>query len=447
MPIGSQRRGERGQTILLVAVSIVSLLAMAALAIDVVSLYVARSEVQRAADAAALAGAQAIANSGMTTLSLSDANITAAETLATSMANASIQAVLANNLVAASAPTCTNCPLTSGAGIDYSRQGNPIVTVTLQQTNLPTFFSKIWGSRLISTSATSVAEAYNPSNPPSPYTYTPIAPRCVKPWLVPNADPGSGLQFVTPATGAIPAPVLGLIGETFTLRADCNGTGPTNCVTWHNPPLSGGGVLEYAPANVSAHTVPPNMVPSSCDLGPDALYTEAIEACDMNVYSCGGPLNTTSCTTPFTCWDPSVNPTHLAANGDAVEGTECLIDTAAGQDTLSWPNPFPNGPPEIIAGNGPQFGKAVTTSSSVVTIPIADLSNYGGDWPTTPPDAVQVVGFLQAFVQSVDTASPYGIHVTIMNVAGCGANPTAGVNPITGGFGNSPVPVRLITPP
>ena len=53
-----RRQGERGQTIVLVAVSLVTLLAMAALAVDVVTLYVARSEMQRAADAAALAAAK-----------------------------------------------------------------------------------------------------------------------------------------------------------------------------------------------------------------------------------------------------------------------------------------------------------------------------------------------------------------------------------------------------
>jgi len=71
----SRRRGERGQTIVLVAISIVSLLAMAALAIDVVTLYVARTEIQRAADAAALAGAKGIADSGITTLPTSDLNL------------------------------------------------------------------------------------------------------------------------------------------------------------------------------------------------------------------------------------------------------------------------------------------------------------------------------------------------------------------------------------
>ena len=50
---------EHGQTIVLVALTIVTLLAMAALAIDVVTLYVAKGEVQRAADAAALVAAKA----------------------------------------------------------------------------------------------------------------------------------------------------------------------------------------------------------------------------------------------------------------------------------------------------------------------------------------------------------------------------------------------------
>ena len=68
------RRDERGQTLALVALSIVALLGFAALAIDVATLYVAHSEVQRAADAAALAGAKVIADSGITSLQTTDAN-------------------------------------------------------------------------------------------------------------------------------------------------------------------------------------------------------------------------------------------------------------------------------------------------------------------------------------------------------------------------------------
>ncbi|MGO9863512.1 MAG: pilus assembly protein TadG-related protein, partial [Terriglobales bacterium] len=58
---------ERGIVIVLVAVVMLFVVgAMAALSIDVVTLYTARSEAQLAADAAALAGARVLANSGAT---------------------------------------------------------------------------------------------------------------------------------------------------------------------------------------------------------------------------------------------------------------------------------------------------------------------------------------------------------------------------------------------
>ena len=54
----SFRRRERGVTILLVAIAMMALLAMAALAIDIVTLYVSEGDAQRAADAAALGSAK-----------------------------------------------------------------------------------------------------------------------------------------------------------------------------------------------------------------------------------------------------------------------------------------------------------------------------------------------------------------------------------------------------
>ena len=63
----SGNHGEQGIIIVLVAVFMLGAVgAMAALSIDVVTLYTARSEAQLAADAAALAGARVLANSGMT---------------------------------------------------------------------------------------------------------------------------------------------------------------------------------------------------------------------------------------------------------------------------------------------------------------------------------------------------------------------------------------------
>src|ERR1700680_4961896 len=112
--LSSQRRHERGQTILLVAVSLVSLLAMAAFAIDIVTLYVARTELQRATDAAALAAAKAIADSGFTTIATTDAQYGNAKNLALFMATNSINAAtLATppiNLVAGKQPLLVGSP-------------------------------------------------------------------------------------------------------------------------------------------------------------------------------------------------------------------------------------------------------------------------------------------------------------------------------------------------
>jgi uncharacterized membrane protein len=71
------------------------MLAMAALAIDVVTLYVARTEMQRAADGAALAAARAFVDSGVTT----DPTNTTRQTLATDMATALINTTIQQNKV------------------------------------------------------------------------------------------------------------------------------------------------------------------------------------------------------------------------------------------------------------------------------------------------------------------------------------------------------------
>src|SRR4030081_442011 len=61
-----QRHGERGVTMVLMALAMVAILAMAALSIDVITLYLANAEAQRSADAAALAAARILSISGMT---------------------------------------------------------------------------------------------------------------------------------------------------------------------------------------------------------------------------------------------------------------------------------------------------------------------------------------------------------------------------------------------
>ena len=56
---------QRGFTMAFVAITMVAIISMAALSIDIGTLYEAKAEAQRAADAAALAAAQVISTSGL----------------------------------------------------------------------------------------------------------------------------------------------------------------------------------------------------------------------------------------------------------------------------------------------------------------------------------------------------------------------------------------------
>src|SRR5216683_1283312 len=249
-----RRPEERGQTIVLVAIALVSLLGMAALAIDVTTLYVARGEMQRAADAAALAGAKAFVDSGYT----SDPTNTTRQALAQTMATSVINSILAQNNVSGAPPVLV------AATPDFTHPGNPQVSVTVQRTDLPTFFARIWGTRLSTVRATAVAEAYNPSNAPA--GYPPITPKCVKPLLVVNKDPNPpNTPFINPVS-YVPNP--GLIGETIALKP---------CST---PPCNTG---TFRPALVDPAST--KLCPS-CQGATD--YENGIECCDSAPYACGG---------------------------------------------------------------------------------------------------------------------------------------------------------------
>jgi len=410
----------------------------------VVSLYVARNEIQRAADAAALVGAKAIADSGVTSLPPNDGNAGAAEALAGSMATSAINALINSpgfNQVAGGPVTEVGTPTIFYNDPSGNNLTNDVtITVTLQRTNLPSFFSRIWGSRVTTTSATAVAEAYNPANMPE---FTPIATRCVKPWLVANHDPGTGNPFVTVATGQVET---GLVGKTLYLVPDCNENQPgAGCPLIDNPPTSAGQFVEYVPASVTTNTQ--NVCSSQCS-GTSA-YEQSIYCCDQQLYSCGG-------TTTNAGWDSTVNPNpnRGGTNSSTATATECLIhatgaELGQGQDTIDdlslWPN---SGPPRITAQSPPMSAQPVSTTSSIVSIPIMDTCTGGGCFPNFSAP-VTVVGFFQAFIQAVSDQGNQrhsAVYITILNVVGCGQSPNT--NPVVvGGNGNSPIAVRLVAPP
>src|SRR6202795_3438525 len=139
----SGRKKEQGVVITLVAVVMLFVIgAMAALSIDVVTLYTARSEAQLAADGAALAGARVLANSGLTSRA---AGPIGAEDLARAIATQ----VAAKNEVGGRNLNSTGACAAGEISVCFNDTAttfgtNPQVTVKVQRTDLPTFFARIW---------------------------------------------------------------------------------------------------------------------------------------------------------------------------------------------------------------------------------------------------------------------------------------------------------------
>src|SRR5258708_1056519 len=450
----SERHSQRGVTMVLMALAMMAILAMAALSIDVVTLYLANAEAQRSADTAALAAARVLSSSGMTgDPSNSSAGnpwqqackLAASVATAVAIQNTMGGGALKPDQVKVTFPNNSDTQFCTGSNLKFGV--NPLVTVKVRRTDLPTFFARVWGKAGAIVGATATAEAFNPSNSgnagngtPSGQV-TPVAPRCVKPWIVPNRDPGNPggcvgggcNSFVSPADGSILNPGIqvnggtGVIGEGFWLTADCPSTGNCSPLTLNPPRVSPAGSLEYLPAAISSTST---AVPS-CSVG--GAYEHAIAGCDQStVYACGTPLGASI--------DLTENPG--GNKGDTLNGVQCLISWPQ-QDSLNQTT-FPY---QILAGQGNPLvkvsppaissGAAITTSNSVVTIPIYDDGNGS---PITSND-VTIVGFLQAFIDQVNPGSGDG-HVFVLNVSGCSSSTSSPAVP-----GTSPVPVRLITPP
>ena len=409
--------------------------AMAALSIDVVTIYTARSEAQLAADGAALAGARVLANSGATsdTTGLSMPN---AQPLAKAVA---IQ-VAQNSLVGGRDLVYANGEVTIGFGgtaISPCNVTNPCITVRVQRTDLPTFFARIWGSKQVTVGASATAEAYNPSGANAlAGTTTPVAPICVKPWLLPNIDPSSPANpiFVT-TTGAIATTATGLLGWTSSNPTtgvpmslvcplgDCSGT---------LSPL----VWEYYPGDPTYFPAPTQSIPT-CTPAMNTGYEKSIAGCIQTPIACNSQVN----------FDASNYGNNR--NREMARAVNCLTHaTAAGGGDMVDITAGTNPPFQFIAGdNNPIPGLAgsdVMVSDSLVTVPVFD--SVTGTSPTNP---VTIIGFVQLFLNPDGLEAPttppnHGkVNTTVINIAGCGTG--AAGQPILGN-GASPVAVRLISP-
>jgi hypothetical protein len=471
----------------LVAIAMVAIIAMAALSIDVVTLYLARQEAQRSADAAALTAAKVISLLGITGDPTNATSNWAAICGSSGTATLAAQAVAQQNPVGkvaagsitvtysagnsgtvASNTDCSQLPTSSAFGV------NPMVTVKVRQGSLPTFFSRIWRNSGNSVSATATAEAFNPSNSANVGNQTtgtiiPVQPRCVKPWVVPNLDPLNPAHctsacngFVDPNDGHILNPGIslnggnttGVIGERFTLVPDCDySKSITFCALKDSPPQANS--VARGANKPDLDYLPGQTLYSSAAVAGTAgnLYEQAVAGCDQTTtYYCGVPFSAPVGNGPNRV-DLSEYPV------DAVDGVTALIHEANpnpvggqpdGQDyfnSSATPYGSPSSYPfKIFSGSNNLLGLAsssqITVSNSIVSLPIYDLNNPITDNRSTSP--VTIMGFLQVFINAVDQ---YGnLDVVVLNVAGCsnGNGQPVSSSAVTG---SSPVPVRLITAP
>jgi hypothetical protein len=413
--------------------------AMAALSIDVVTLYTARSEAQLAADGAALAGARVLANSGMT--SASDATVganTVPPAIAVAMQVAASNPVGGRNLVPGASPCISGqeiCVNINQAITNFI--ANPQVTVQVQRSDLPTFFARIWGRSTITVKASATAEAYNPSylQGTAAGPGLPVAPTCVKPWLLPNIDPSNPPnQIFDPASGAITAGP-GLLGWEMPprLRAECDST----CL----PPPIGPNVWKYYPGDPADFPAPR----ASSVACPGCAGFNGYQ---LSIVGCVQP--------PIQC--NSIVHVDQAPDGnrdqEAADAVDALTHTSGNQgdsvDTTILPSPpfqFVAGRDNPVVQSGAMAGGTnIMVSDSLVTVPVIDAPSptFANNYPN-----VQIIGFVQLFLSPTGHKVNPGtnnIHTQVINLVGCGA----GVGGVTGtpilGNGASPVAVRLISP-
>jgi hypothetical protein len=411
--------------------------AMAVLAIDLATFYTARSEAQLAADSAALAAARVLANSGMTS-NPADANLVAdARQLATTLALqvATHNQVGGRDLVAPL--DCTNAKevcISFNVG-DPKFGTNPHVTVTVTRADLPTFFARIFGSNLVTVKATAVAEAYNPSGfNVAAGGATPVAPNCVKPWVLPNLspDPGHPGAIFNPTTGAIQnaSTLLGWqdTSDPPLFYARCTGSDPSNLCSGDISPLA----WRYYPGAPSSFPPPTQALPGCSDgFQP---YQMQIAGCVTKSIACNQPVDL-----DLSDYELRNRQTSVAVNCL----THCQTNKGDQVPTIVRPLnqsfQFLAGDDNPIAGAA---GKNVLVSDSLVTVPV-----YNSD-ASAPVSPVTIIGFVQLFLnwdgQRAQEAPPHPeIKTTIVNLIGCGTSAT-GI-PILGN-GPSPVAVRLIHP-
>jgi Putative Flp pilus-assembly TadE/G-like len=429
----------RGSTLTILAFSMLALTAMLGVAIDLVAFYTVRSEAQRAADAAALAGATTFVTSGCVGgASGSACTGTAIKTLAAAQA----AAIGNSNLVGGQNPAIAGsvsgaCPPTSTNDVCFTADAagtNPRISVLVQRTTahgnaMPTFFAKILGIQTVSISAQATAEAYSPTGGSS--TSPDICLSCLKPFIAVNCDTNR-----TVAKGSANA------------NPNCAVNGTTNNPYIVNPTTHAVVNPGIAPSGIVGEGIALHQNDGPADWGTIDLgqgngnISGTINSCYPGNWGCGDKVELVP--------GKRVGQVTAGVNTLIHEGTQCNLNS--GQDHVSV-NASNTPPITITGGTGNPYGlsgQTISTSDSIVLVPIYDGTSTGNGSHTM----FTIDGFLQLFLtDACHSGSDDTVSGVVMNVISCqditsgchglGSSGNPGGGFVSGG-GASAIPVRLV---
>jgi len=391
---------EHGYTILVIAASIVVLLGFSALSIDVGMLYSARASAQRAADAAALAGAFVFVTRG-------DLDETTTPKQSDVIKENAIKTAAQNKMLGAAVSIGT-----ADVNVDTA---NHRVTVNVNQSQ-PTIFSRVLGENTANIHATAIAEAVVTAN----------ATGCLKPIFIPNTALFVGSGSTTQCDACLTSPKQVLIDN----------VGGTLVVTdWAKTQIrTGNNQFLLKPQNPQNSLRPGDfMLIDIPGHNPGDLNDDISNCLDQ----------TSACAQVYSI-----------LTGDHVGPTKNAIKTLIGCPT----------PDVYVAPGQYQRpnGTIGSTSKALVTCPVWDVCNATiGGQPFCPAASVpggtnvslQIVGFAVVFIQGLKSGNSNTIDCNgndvvarLINVSACGGTGgTPAINPNeTGPFGT---PIRLVRAP
>jgi len=229
------------------------------------------------------------------------------------------------------------------------------------------------------------------------------------------------------------------------LRTDCatstTTTGSPDCAKAATPPLP----WRYYPGTTDpadpAVSFPPPSASSVVCTGCTGFnnYQLSIAGCVQKPIACNSTVTV----------DLTYDATRNDDTADPVNGmTHASTRGADSVDTASSPPPFTflagADNPVVLSG---ALGEVtpIMVSDSLVTVPVINADGTSGLPPSFP--SVQIIGFVQLFLNPYGVASPANGHIRtqVINLVGCGTS--MALTPTILGNGASPVAVRLISPP